>query len=290
MRPSYRVQLPQIQEEWSACTGCELGQSRQQVGGAFVFGEGAPGGVMFIGEGPGKEEEAEGRAFVGKTGQFLRDVLKELSFDRYYLTNAVCCRSWDFAYDNQGNRMVRKNWRTKQDEYVVKDEAPKPLQMAACSPRLLQQIYTIDPVLIVTLGGTAAEAVLGKKVAVQVNSGALDHVIIPGAGFLPQLTPKGAWARLTGAKGSRQLIAPIRQNMVTYPVVPLVHPAFAMANEKDRRVGSPMNLFVTGLVKARNYYAAYMTEAYGDTAVEHELSDEALARSLEEEYYGSDYD
>jgi len=245
---------------------------------------------MFIGEGPGKDEEAEGSPFVGKTGQFLRDVLKDLAFTQYYLTNVVCCRSWDFAYDTQGNRMVRKNWRTKQDEYVIKDEAPKPTQIAACQPRLLQQIYTVDPVLIVTLGSTAGEAVLGKKIAVQASGGQLEHIEIPGAGFLPQLTPKGTWARLTGKKEQRHLIAPIRQNMVTYPVVPLVHPAFAVAHAKDRRQGSPMNLFITGLVTARNYYAAYMAETLGDRVVEYELSDEALTRSLHEDYHGSDYD
>lgn len=280
-----------LHQEWSECQACDLGVSRVQVGGAFVFGEGDPGGVMFIGEGPGKDEEVQSQPFVGVTGQFLRDMIKELSFDRFYLTNAVCCRSWGYKYDNQGNRLIRKNRRTKQEEYVVQDEAPKPTQMLACSPRLMQQIYTVDPVLIVTLGGTAAEAVLGRSVKILTESGTLQHALIPGAGSVPSLTPKGAWARKVGAKGSRTLIAPIVQNKVGYPVIPLVHPAFAYANHKDKRLDAPMSLFVKGMIKARNIYASYRREVEGDSHVEYEVADDTLAQMLDEEgYVGSDFD
>lgn len=280
-----------LQEEWESCTACSLGESRQEVGGALVFGEGSPGGVMLIGEGPGKDEEAQGSPFVGKSGVFLRDMLKLLEFDTYYMTNTVCCRSWDFAYDNQGNRLTRKNYRTKQLEYVVRDEAPKPLQMAACRSRLLQQIYLVDPVLIITLGSTAAEAVLGRQVSVQAENGTLQHAYVPGAGQVPSLTPKGSWARKTGSKGYRYLIAPTVQNKVEYPVIPLVHPAFAIANKSDRRQGTPMPMFAQGLEKARNIYAAYKQELNGDSLVtNYELSDEAVDQSLDEEgYIGSHF-
>jgi uracil-DNA glycosylase len=281
------VTLPAIEENWSECQECDLGVSRIQVGGSFVFGEGDDRGVMFIGEGPGKDEEAHGRPFIGRSGQFLRDMLKELEFKRYYITNAVCCRSWDYAYDNQGNKLTRKNWKTKKEEYVVKDDTPKPSQMLACRPRLWHQVYAVDPVLIVTLGGSAAESVLGRSVKIQAENGTLQKVSIPGAGFIPQLTPKGAWAR----KVRGQLIAPYKQNLVTYPVIPIIHPAFAAANRKDRRLGSPMHHFVSGLQKARNIYAAYMQEVYGESVVKYELSDDAVDASLDEEVYiGSDYD
>lgn len=291
IRPSCRVPLGTLENEWSACQACELGVSRHQVGGAFVFGEGEPGGIMFIGEGPGKDEEIQGRPFVGVSGQFFREMLEALKFTQYYITNAVCCRSWDYAYDTQGNRIIRKNYRTKEEEYVVKDETPKPSQMMACLPRLLQQIYIVDPLLIVTLGGSAAESLLNRSVKIQAENGHLTHVHIPGAGFIPQLTPKGAWARRTGSKGSRVLIAPTVQNRVTYPVIPLVHPAYAMANRKDERPGTPMPQFVQGLQKARNIYAAYEHELDGGSHyVEYELDDGAVSRALDEETYGSSFD
>jgi uracil-DNA glycosylase len=292
VHPSYRMNLAALEQEWSACQSCELGVSRHQVGGAFVFGEGMydTGGVMFVGEGPGKDEEIQGRPFIGASGQFLRGMLEELKFDNCYITNTVCCRSWDYAYDTQGNRLIRKNYRTKQDEYVVKDETPKPAQMVACAPRLLQQIYLVDPALIITLGGSAAESLLGKSVKIQAQNGQLDHVSIPGAGAIPQLTPKGAWARKTGPKGARLLIAPTIQNRVTYPVIPLVHPAYAMANKQDERPGSPMNLFVTGLQKARNIYAAYVHEMQGGQRAHYEVEEGAVARALDEEIHGSNFD
>lgn len=281
----YRYPLTALNDHWSECTACSLGVSRQQAGGAFVFGEGSDRGVLVVGEGPGRAEEVEGRPFMGESGAFLRDILKELKFNRYYLTNAVACRSWDFQYDNSGNKRMRKNRRTGKEMPVIRDEPPKNPHIEACRDRLHQQIYALDPILIITLGGQAGEAVMRRPLKMQTECGTMLMADIPGAAHVPQLTPKGNWAR----KVRRQLIAPSVRNMVSYPVVPVVHPGFALAHQKDKRKGSPMNLFVTGLQNARNYYAAYVQEVFGEKSDTYELTEDAVTAAMEEEQYGNHY-
>jgi len=216
-----------------------------------VFGEGVYGGLMLIGEGPGKDEERQGVPFIGESGQFLRSSLRELGIteDDFYATNTVACRSWGEVYDTEGNLQYRSDGSPQ-----VKDQAPTPHQMAQCKPRLLQQIYAIDPILIVTLGGPATETVLGTAVTITQLCGKLQHMKMTGASFIPSLTPKGRWARMTGLKGDRKLVAPHVPNEVIYPVMPVVHPAYAMANQYDQRVDSPMAKYASALKKAVNTY------------------------------------
>lgn len=290
-RPSAKVTLPMLHDAWSECQACDLGVSRVQVGGSFVFGEGATGGIMFIGEGPEGTDEVQGRPFTSESGRFLRGVLQGLGLKSYYLTNAVCCRSWDYAYDTQGNKIVYKDKKTHKEEMIIRDQAPKPAQRKACLPRLAQHIYTVDPVLIVALGGAAAETLLGRSVSIQAESGTIQNIRLPGAGYIPQLTPKGAWARSSGAKAGRHLVAPIKQNEVTYPLMPLISPSYAAANQLDRRHDSIMGAFSRGLQKACNVYAAYRQEVYGEQLVHYDLTDKLLNEALEgEEHANSDFD
>lgn len=285
--PDARKPLTVLSDEWSTCTACDLGVTRQDTGGAFVFGDGheEPKGILFIGDGPGTDEEAQGLPFVGHSGQFLRAMLNELDFQHVYMTNLVCCRSWDYVYDTQGNRLTRKNYRTKQIEEVARDEPPKPSQVQACKPRLFEQIYILDPALIVALGSVAAESLVRNATSIQAVSGSLFHMTMPGAAFVPCRTPKGLWARKYGPKDNRRLIAPIERNEVVYPVIPLIHPGFALASKNDRRPGSPMDMFVRGLQTIRNVYSTYINEIEGGKRVEYTLPEGAVERSLDEDYY-----
>lgn len=272
-RPDFRRTLPILQEEWEACRACDLGVQREQVNGSFVFGEGSLGGVMFIGEGPGRDEEVEGRPFVGRSGQFLRDTIDVIGFKPYYITNTVCCRSWEYDYDPSGN--VKIDFRTKGPRR--KDAAPNKAQVIACSARLLEEIYLVDPVLIVTLGGSAAEALLGTAVTMTKDSGVLKVVEVPGASFRPMLTTTGRkWARWTGAKDNRQLVWPYEQNTVSYPLLPLYHPAHVMAHEADKRPGSPMHLFATGMKRAYDIFARYQQEVGGELIVESTVTEDDI--------------
>ena len=70
-----------LRDAWQDCVRCELGKRRSDVNGHFVFGEGVTRSILFVGEGPGKNEEREGRPFVGRSGKILRGVMEKLGIN-----------------------------------------------------------------------------------------------------------------------------------------------------------------------------------------------------------------
>jgi len=128
--------LADLEREAGACTRCPLAAGRTRV----VFGVGDPSAdLMFIGEGPGAQEDIQGEPFVGRSGQFLdRLVLEEMGLtrDRFYIANVVKCRP-------PGNR------------------DPHPDEIASCRPYLEAQLDLIDPAVVVTLGNFATKLLLG---------------------------------------------------------------------------------------------------------------------------------
>ena len=124
------------------CTNCShLAKSRTQV----VFGVGDPDAeLMFVGEAPGEDEDLQGEPFVGKAGQLLTKIIETMGFARseVYIANVLKCRP-DMPPGMPGNRK------------------PKPAEMQTCLPYLRQQIDIIQPRVIVALGATAMEGLLG---------------------------------------------------------------------------------------------------------------------------------
>ena len=119
------------------CTLCRLAEQRRSV----VFGEGDPrAAVMFIGEGPGADEDRTGRPFVGQAGQLLDRMIFAMGFERsqVYITNIVKCRP-------PGNR------------------DPKDDEVVPCAPYLDQQIELIAPKVLVALGKPASHRLTGTK-------------------------------------------------------------------------------------------------------------------------------
>ena len=127
-----------------ACTKCpHLVQSRTQV----VFGVGNPDAeLMFVGEAPGADEDLVGEPFVGRAGQLLTKMIEAMNFRRsdVYIANILKCRP-DMPPGEPGNRK------------------PTHAEMDVCKPYLLQQIEIIQPKVIVALGGTAVEGLLGVQ-------------------------------------------------------------------------------------------------------------------------------
>jgi len=123
------------------CTNCPLHASRKNT----VPGEGNPDSpdIMFIGEGPGAEEDAQGRPFVGEAGRLLDKMIAGMSYQReeVFIANIVKCRP-------------------------TNNRAPTADEMDACLPCLREQIALIQPKIIVALGKTAVEGLLQKKVAI----------------------------------------------------------------------------------------------------------------------------
>lgn len=244
----FRKHLPTLKKEWQDCTNCDLGKRREDVGGKFVFGEGTSrGGVMFIGEGPGAVEEQEGRPFCGPPGEFLRNAIEAFKIEEYYITNLVSCRSCGPAYDTEGN--IRTDPRDGLP--IIKDEPPLPSHILACEERLLEEIYLIDPLLIVALGAEAAKALSGKPVAITTESGQEREIQIPGAWAVPILTDKKkVWRR----KIRGQYVMPTKRNTVRYLMIPLMRPDYVVRFGSDNRKGSPLPQFTEDMRKVDQVY------------------------------------
>ena len=125
----------------ATCTRCGLSEGRQQV----VFGTGDPDAdLLFVGEGPGAQEDEQGLPFVGRSGQLLDRLLAEelgIGRERVYIANVVKCRP-------PNNR------------------DPRPDEIESCRPYLEQQLELIDPRVVVTLGNFAAKLLLDTKTGI----------------------------------------------------------------------------------------------------------------------------
>jgi len=133
--------LDQIREEIGECTRCRLHKERSRI----VFGEGSPHSeILFVGEGPGAEEDRQGRPFVGRAGQLLTKIIEDgmkLRREDVYIANIVKCRP-------PGNREPERD------------------EIATCSPFLLKQIRAIRPKVIVALGRPSTSTLLGRSVQI----------------------------------------------------------------------------------------------------------------------------
>ena len=276
VHPDYRKRLDQLQNEWRGCTRCSLGTYRDAACGKMVFGEGTPRGIMFIGEGPGGSEEKEGRPFVGKSGHVLRHALHKLQVDRVYISNAVLCRSCGQSYDRDGNAQMR-NTRDGIKIPRIEDKPPTTEQLTACLPRLYEEIYLVDPILIVALGAQAAKLLAQRSLSIVDDSGTTQSISIPGAGSKPVVTAKkGLWAR----KIKGVIVAPYVQNRVNYLMMPLLHPAYVARKSEDRRWRNPVQVFADGIRRAAHIYERYMLEVYGDTITVGEVTEDDILEAL----------
>jgi DNA polymerase len=126
-----------LQRDALACTRCPLSETRTQV----VFGVGDPhAALMFVGEGPGEQEDLQGEPFVGRAGKLLTTLIEGIGETRetVYIANVVKCRP-------PGNR------------------DPLPLEIERCRPYLEAQIEFIDPAVVVSLGNFATKSLLDTK-------------------------------------------------------------------------------------------------------------------------------
>jgi uracil-DNA glycosylase len=279
-RPDARKTLPELREEWRSCVKCPLGHDRINRDGLFVFGQGTTGSIMLIGEGPGAEEEKMGVPFVGKSGDLLRRAMKLVHMDEFYISNLVACRSCAQQYNEDGSPAFRKNWTTGKPELHFRDEPPTPPQYNACSPRLYEEIYLVDPIVIVGLGAMACEALLGKHITITRDRGDTAQIEIPGASFLPALTDKKeAWARKT----REGLVTPVVQNTVRYHFIPTLHPAYVIRKLDDRGPDSPLMQLLVDLGKAVRTYEAYREIVFGTLPTNAPIDYDLLQREFQDE-------
>jgi uracil-DNA glycosylase family protein len=141
--------LDKLRKAAASCKACDLWKKGTQT----VFGEGAaPASVMFVGEQPGDKEDLAGRPFVGPAGRVLDEALEAAGINRseVYLTNLVKHFSW--VPDQRGKRRIHKK--------------PRYSEIEACRPWLDAEVKVTRPQLIICLGATAAQALLGKNFSV----------------------------------------------------------------------------------------------------------------------------
>jgi uracil-DNA glycosylase family protein len=146
--------LEKLRTEAAGCQACDL----WKLGTQTVFGEGAERAeVMLVGEQPGDKEDLAGRPFVGPAGRVLDDALVQAGIDRstVYVTNAVK----HFKWEPRGKRRLHKR--------------PDAAEVSACRPWLDQEIELVRPRLVVCLGATAAQALLGRDFRVTRQRGEL---------------------------------------------------------------------------------------------------------------------
>ena len=147
-----RKTLPAFREAAADCQACDLYKRGTQT----VFGAGTrQAEVLFVGEQPGNDEDLEGEPFVGPAGKLLDKALEEAGIDRQkaYVTNVVK----HFKWEPRGKRRIHKK--------------PNAKEIAACRPWLEAEIEIVKPKVIVCLGATAAQALLGSNFRVSQERG-----------------------------------------------------------------------------------------------------------------------
>jgi DNA polymerase len=160
--------LASLRAEAATCTRCPLYERATQT----VFGEGASGGLMLVGEQPGDAEDRRGRPFVGPAGALLRELLAEaeIPLERVYLTNAVK----HFKWRPVGTRRIH--------------DKPNASEVRACGHWLELELVAVAPELVVCAGATAAQALFGRSARVGELRGR-PHAISPGLPALVTLHP-----------------------------------------------------------------------------------------------------
>jgi uracil-DNA glycosylase len=131
-----RTLLAELEAIAIVCVKCNLAKTRTQV----VYGVGNPNAdLMFIGEAPGRDEDEQGKPFVGRAGQLLTDIIKamKLTRDDVYIANVIKCRP-------------------------PENRNPEPEELEACRPYIRQQVEIIQPRVIVTLGRFALQSLTEK--------------------------------------------------------------------------------------------------------------------------------
>jgi uracil-DNA glycosylase len=147
-----RPSLPRLREAAAGCRACPLWKTGTQT----VFGEGAAKAeVVFVGEQPGDQEDRDGRPFVGPAGGVFDDALADAGIDRRrsYVTNAVK----HFKWEPRGKRRIHQK--------------PNAEELAACRPWLDAELSVLRPQVLVALGATAAQALLGRSFRVTKQRG-----------------------------------------------------------------------------------------------------------------------
>ena len=216
------MNLRDLKAEWINCNRCDLCKTRKNV----VFGEGNPNAdILVVGEGPGATEDDTGRPFIGVAGQILDQFLAAVKLDReedIYVTNVVGCRPILESIDDRTGEPKIDNRPPSKDERL------------ACKPRLMEILYQVDPLLIITIGKVPMQVLLGKAPTMASIRGCMQTLHVQG-----------------------------RHTEIRYAVLPMYHTAFLNRTHDIRKEG-PWGKTMQDWVLACNVID-YLREGYYGT-------------------------
>jgi uracil-DNA glycosylase len=165
-----RFSLPKLRTIAAGCTACELHKRGTQT----VFGDGrSTARVVLVGEQPGDQEDLAGKPFVGPAGRLLDRALVDAGIDRdeCYVTNIVK----HFKWEPRGKRRIHKK--------------PNQVEITACKPWFEAEVAVLKPEIVICLGATAAQAVLGRAFKVTEQRGKLFANVVPGSQVMATVHP-----------------------------------------------------------------------------------------------------
>jgi uracil-DNA glycosylase family protein len=221
--PTGRLTLPLLAKSAQGCRGCDLYKNATRA----VMGEGRPGAaVMMVGEQPGDKEDLEGRPFVGPAGGILNKALAEAGIDRaeVYVTNAVK----HFKWEQRGTRRIHSK--------------PSAREVKACRPWLEAEIALVRPRIVVALGATAAQSLLGANFRLTQHRGEFHE----GTAWAPLVTATVHPSSILRAPDSRArreayaaFVADLKGIARRLASVPRVPPAAVPGRAAEARPGIP---------------------------------------------------
>jgi uracil-DNA glycosylase family 4 len=200
-------QLSLLKAEWAVCQKCPLCEGRKNV----VFGEGNPEAqIIMISEAPGEEEDKSGIPFIGNSGVMLNSMLKQVDIDRksLYITNILGCKT-------------------------PKNRDPISTEIAACMDRVYRIIYLIDPILIVSLGKVALQALVGGRWSVNQERGKIFSSPFPAMKTTGERNGVSVPGVFFPKKGENK-----KEFTLDYDLIPILHPSFILKESPQKADGT----------------------------------------------------
>ncbi len=245
-------------KKWEGCRACPLGELRDTRGAHQVFSEGQSRGLMIIGAGPSWREEKQGRFFAESWqkegtphkletgGDLVRGLIAKFKIDAYYLTGITLCRPCVPYIGDDGVHKTRDVWQRGSvvgTEPAYNDApAPHPA-VKACGVRIQEEIYSVDPFVIVTLGPEATQAVTGKAEMVR-DSYTLE---IEGVTRVPRYSEaRGAWGR----KFKGKVVYASDPLVVKYLVIPTLLPELVLKRSASGGAEGELSRFARDIKRA----------------------------------------
>jgi uracil-DNA glycosylase len=255
-----RKSIEVLADEWAGCQKCELHAFREQNETEVLVGGGEYDGIMFIGESPSFTDNRRGTVFSNKESkETLLALVAKLKIRPAYFTYLVGCQSCSYRLTDKGEKETRIDYGGR-ETYKLIPQAPSVLPVRACKPRLDEEIYIVDPVIIVALGPLVAASLSGKSASINQDRGTLREISIPGVTYQPNLSKKKKeWKR----KVKGEYVTPIDQFQVRYSML-ITYSVMDVYNSiEDRSPGNAYDAFVQDLFTARRLYRLHNAEVMG---------------------------